>query len=534
MKGIPPQGFPSPPHEASTHMATYYVSSSLGSDSNNGLDPATPWKTMETLFDRSNTRSIFFLPGDRILLRAGDTWCAPLTFRDSGVAGNNILISRYGTGANPIILGNFANVAWEPVAGHTDIYRKYIGNGTVIARVVDGPNLLTRKPTNGIQWWTTSGLTQYLNTFTPGSWGPDRANNYTYVRTTGGAPTPQVVAYAQGCIATNGYCTVENMDLRRSWQGMDFSGANGLIIRKNSVMDTLSIGIYLRIGNHNCLIEDNVTTRTGNDGIYIYKSNNNVIRRNRISHVITEVLGVPVTGDQAGLGLQESENNLVEYNHFSFTTTSAVDYFFEVNSVVRYNFLFHGGGGSFPHGTGLRLHNNIFHLDGAGPGGNSGQTGSVTNLVYNNVYFNTGSYGLIGQANVKFRNNVVVGPSNLVISSTANHENADYDYNLYFDPVGVPRWKYNGANYTTLASYQAASGKDLNSAYGDPGFAIANPVNPEDFMPRENSLMLNSGLNMKAVGLIPASDPYLDYSGISIPRGDGAEKGAYERPVCGE
>ena len=48
--------------------ATYYVSSSVGNDSNNGTSVSTPWRTL----NKVNTST--FQPGDSILFSRGDVW----------------------------------------------------------------------------------------------------------------------------------------------------------------------------------------------------------------------------------------------------------------------------------------------------------------------------------------------------------------------------------------------------------------------------------------------------------------------------
>lgn len=84
-----------PAHAVGT---TYYVSSSSGSDSNQGTSSSSPWKTLNAL----NTRT--FQPGDQLLLKRGDTWTGGgLIFTESGTAGAPITLSAYGSGALPLI-----------------------------------------------------------------------------------------------------------------------------------------------------------------------------------------------------------------------------------------------------------------------------------------------------------------------------------------------------------------------------------------------------------------------------------------------
>lgn len=79
---------------------TYYISSSEGNNSNDGLSPGAPWA------DFTNVNSKVFSPGDQILLKRGDVWNQ--LFQPAGGNGteeNPIIISSYGVGSRPVIEG---------------------------------------------------------------------------------------------------------------------------------------------------------------------------------------------------------------------------------------------------------------------------------------------------------------------------------------------------------------------------------------------------------------------------------------------
>jgi hypothetical protein len=93
---------------------TYYVSSSTGSDSNNGTSSATAWKTIAHVNGQS------FNPGDSILFKRGDVWNESLAPASSGSSGNPITFDAYGTGAAPTLTGYYAvpPTAWVLVTGN--------------------------------------------------------------------------------------------------------------------------------------------------------------------------------------------------------------------------------------------------------------------------------------------------------------------------------------------------------------------------------------------------------------------------------
>ncbi|MFL6353463.1 MAG: hypothetical protein ACJ74Z_16660, partial [Bryobacteraceae bacterium] len=84
---------------------TYYVSSSSGSDSNNGTSASSPWKTVTKVNGHA------YAAGDSILFKRGDTWAGSPNFSktlkttSAGVSGKQITYGSYGSGAAPILDG---------------------------------------------------------------------------------------------------------------------------------------------------------------------------------------------------------------------------------------------------------------------------------------------------------------------------------------------------------------------------------------------------------------------------------------------
>jgi len=76
---------------------SYHVDSESGRDANDGLSPASAWRTLPKV----NTTT--FGPGDRILFKAGTKYTGQLALRGSGSAGNPIVVGIYGGTARPLI-----------------------------------------------------------------------------------------------------------------------------------------------------------------------------------------------------------------------------------------------------------------------------------------------------------------------------------------------------------------------------------------------------------------------------------------------
>ncbi|MFC8790613.1 right-handed parallel beta-helix repeat-containing protein [Streptomyces cinereoruber] len=88
------------PAAAEEGPKTYYVSASGGNDANNGESEASPWQSLDKVTEKT------FGPGDRILLKAGDSWTGQMLWpKGSGEPGAPIRIDRYGTGVKPRVQG---------------------------------------------------------------------------------------------------------------------------------------------------------------------------------------------------------------------------------------------------------------------------------------------------------------------------------------------------------------------------------------------------------------------------------------------
>jgi hypothetical protein len=84
---------------------TYFVDSQSGADSNDGKSPSSAWATL------SKVNGFTFAAGDIIKFHADGAWTGTLNPKGSGVSGNPIIITKYGTTDfynRPVIDGNGA------------------------------------------------------------------------------------------------------------------------------------------------------------------------------------------------------------------------------------------------------------------------------------------------------------------------------------------------------------------------------------------------------------------------------------------
>lgn len=89
-------------------QSNYFVSSSLGNDSNEGKSESKPFKSI------SKINSIKFFPGDNIFFKANDIWIGEkLIIQNSGNQSDKITYSSYGNGSKPIITTKSELPGWR-------------------------------------------------------------------------------------------------------------------------------------------------------------------------------------------------------------------------------------------------------------------------------------------------------------------------------------------------------------------------------------------------------------------------------------
>jgi len=515
------------------NAATYYISSSQGSDASSATSSNAPWASL------SKASSTHFVAGDSLLLRAGDVFEGPLSLNYGGSSGSRVAIDRYGTGANPIIYGDHSNAVWTSVGGHPGIYSTMLPGNSLVEHVYDINGVaytLTKQGTNTLDKW--------LATFVPTNWGGINQTTI-YIMTPDRNAPPQMHLLEWATLRMGkSYITVQNMDIYAGSFGIACSAGTGLVLRNNYIHDTFNIGIYLGSWCVNSEVCTNVITRTGETSIYLSKAGNMWVHHNTISYTIGTILGCSLpskpTPERCGVGLQQGTNNLVEYNSISYMYGSCFDYWAEVGSEVRYNYGFHSTGGAYPTGTALLVHHNIFNLDHAGPGINGGydyeptlnpstNTGPI--LVYNNVVYNFVNYGLFSGSS----SNATIYRNNIIVATTATNALVQYvpqigsDYNLYWSTPTPKGWFWNNTNNTSFAAFRVTSGQESHGLYADPQFVSANPVVAADFQLKSNSPCINAGQNLKLASLLAPAVQYQDYLGTPIPKGTGPDIGAYEK-----
>ena len=96
------------------NATNYYLSSSSGSDLNNGKSENTAWQSITKL----KTVLTSLQPGDSVLFKCGDTFSGQLVLSKSGTAAKNIYFGSYGSGKKPIISGTVSVKNWTQTSSN--------------------------------------------------------------------------------------------------------------------------------------------------------------------------------------------------------------------------------------------------------------------------------------------------------------------------------------------------------------------------------------------------------------------------------
>ena len=119
---------------------TYYVSYSIGDDSNNGTTPETPLKTI------GKVNELELNDGDKVLFKCGDLWRGEVL----NGAEAYVTYSSYGEGEKPTFYGSYENYTgeekWFPTKWE-NVWVLYQKIGDVGTFVLNGDKLVTRKET---------------------------------------------------------------------------------------------------------------------------------------------------------------------------------------------------------------------------------------------------------------------------------------------------------------------------------------------------------------------------------------------------
>lgn len=502
----------------------YFVDATNGNDSNNGTSEATAWRTLSKVnnfnFNTSSGNVV-------IALKRGEIWREELKPNDGGTGENNrIIITAYGTGRKPRILGSNSLLGsssdWSDQG--SNIWRRSLSSAPFY--------VIFEKPGVATNWGYQQSSAGACNSDYKFYYG----GGYLYIYSNGN-PTSYYSfvenparAFSIGEISTD-YLTFDNLEVWGSFEaGIRTSG-----------------GDYTRITNCDIHHMGNVRTNDG-DGLYIVSSYA-YIGYNKIWECGSH------SSWSGQYGNYKAKNNIWEHNYIVNNYYTGID-LQHINTggrtgghIVRYNTIIDSLPQSTYYGTGvgvqvlgkrnnyssvgwswltdIKIYGNIIvgHYIGI-------NIGSVCDsiYIYNNTLVNsrffffetkttggefTGTWTKPWHGWIK--NNIVYKSSGSVMDLTTD-SNKVFDNNLYYSTSSTPFYvNGSGLSFSQWRNWGLGN-HDINSIGANPNFT--------SYASRIYSLSSNSPAIDAGTPLDPEYNK--DISGIVRPQGNGWDIGAYE------
>jgi hypothetical protein len=497
---------------------TYYVDNcvTVGSDSNNGTSPSTPWLTI----NKVNISS--FSAGDSILFRRTCTFREQLTVPSSGSAGNVITFGAYGSGAKPILNGTQLVSSWTLDSGS-----KYYATVTPAPRTVfeDDTTLLAVATsvvamTAGSEFYDSGASRLYV-------WTVDSSSpaGHTIEASAYPAMNGRGLIYAAGksYFTINGLRISKSHDFGVEWDALTGPGSNVTITNcdfdygyRNAITPVEDTHTYANVTiTNNTFANGGVErARGGSEGVAIdiFGFQGGLVDGN----IVYSTLGSAAEAIQT----QGGANNVIISNN---TVTNALIGIYiaagygngadTTNITVRYNNVYNTTIPNYAiasEGFGVNIDGLEFYGNVAGGApsyglmfGNNGggSVGVIKNAhIYNNTFYGH-AIGIMAQgptmdASNQFKNNLIKsspgGYSWYQVDT--NESNYSPDYNLFNGGGGAGDLDIHwlGTDYT-LAAFKIAKSKMMNSIAGDPKFT--NPAS-NDFTLQSTSPAIDAGTNL--------------------------------------
>lgn len=479
--------------------ATFYVSTSAGSDGNDGRSSTAAWRTIE----RVNAHMVE--PGDSILFRAGESFLGQLRLvNEGGYPGFPVVVSRYGAGERPVLDGDghLSTILLEN-SGQIHLSGLEIKN--------DGGSA---KPGTSVK--LRYGL-YLVNTFTDGTtFDHFRFTDLTFrniYSTTQINDDDQTGVNAHAIKTNNSGYNPEHPILFREMLVNDcfftrtgrhavvIAATDQLTLRNNLFQHVGGAGMVIAAHSRNILVENNITDHTGSNidsrmagrgsGVWAYRTTNLTVQNNRFLHA----RGIK---DSFGMHIDIGNRNVVYQYNYSEDNEGGFVEVLGGNKNVGYRYNVSMGDGWRKRGPQL---GRIFWVGGwSGKVNQPAASDSV--FIYNNsVYVPDTILPRIWiegvTKNTRIYNNIVYaanGFSEVFIKNDPSLNN--FSHNVWFGDIP--------ARDTDGETYRGGS-----AIHANPHYENVPPANEKDFRLQPDSPALRAG---KLIHDPTVSGPFDGYS----------------------
>ena len=532
------------PSAAHAGVGTYYVSPS-GSDSNNGLSPTTPWKTIDKV------NSFTFPQGSLIYFEGGQTFTGCLVFNSTNVpsssASTPFRVYSYGTG-QAIIQSNCtgntsAAVTADNVSGFQLANVKVVNGGATAAGVLlenqsstTATQTVTVSNTDISGFSTPSGSTSafggeimVLGYAVNNNNGPMNnvqiLNNKLHGAGVTSSDGPGIYGWGDGENITNvtvqgNYIYNLGMPAKDTGAGITGNGWNGAVIQHNVIHD----------------VGANVTSCGGASGIETYTSNNVTVKYNEVYNV-QPYPAFTAGCDWDGIDLDGgTSNSVVEYNYthhdagsglLAYTSTAAGKTWGP--NTYRYNISENDDWGKIQGGlmnvvpnapaNALSIYGNTFFT-------NVAQSTKSTASACFDFGFGAGTWGsgsLIADNICQVADKDQSGRPGQFYYNPYGQTGMALSHNLYYG-ANTTGWRWGGTTYSTFAAWQAASletgplwGDPLLTSPGSGGTCAWTPTSGTGPQPCPQAYTLKSGSPAAGSGVAVSGNGGLDYYQDAVP-----------------
>jgi parallel beta-helix repeat protein len=511
---------------------TYYVDAANGDDEAPGTNPAAAWQTL----DKVNATT--FGPGDRVLLRSGQSWTGQLWPKGSGSDGNPIVVDRYGPGAKPAIhgAGELADAVRLHNQEHWVLRNLEVTNEVPLGDGEPGTNLGDFRGIHisGDVGGTLSGIRIDVVDV------HDVTGEVNWIGGSTGVNEPGITFRTGWDRSKNtGGIVVRGLAADPSDPG-EPTVFDDVVVENSTVKRTSFAGIIVKqhVGNDDDAVHVGWGERTSRDDARFAPHTNVVIRNNFITHDGTDygANGIYLTGTQGGL---------VESNVVYRTGTSGIEMYNADDVVVQYNEVYETeqkAGGADSNGidpdiatTNIVVQYNFVHHNGDGILLCQCGRGFGDSIVRNNVVASNDRYPIYlhsvrGTAAVVYNNTIYNDSSNHLVYSFGQYLEAEYHLwnNVFYSTranaslTTSPTIDYKANLYG--GAELAIPTSDPQPVVGDPMFAgqITGPYGTEASGPRLDSalsLQLTSGSRGVGMGIDIEDNGGVDYAGAELYNG---------------
>lgn len=516
-------------------MTTYYVSSSVGSDSSAGTSEANAWQTL------AKVGSSTFTNGDFVLLKRGDVWRETLTFPSSGTTNNVITISSYGdSGAKPTINGASIITGWNDAGLGVSTFSRVVATQPLVVLL------------NGS--YTTNGTAAASLNENEWFW----SNSTLYFRSNAGNPDTVGLVLEAGA---RNQAFFLNPQSHIKLDGVRVVGTNGRAYRNNGGSNNEVANCdFLFCGDSDgagVIVWNQVTTGTGGriigntiyrcrtDGMFLFNSKNLEVLDNYILSVFSTnadgihfnnpTVGSIVSGNYIDIQFTDSTKGCIitdnsASSNMSFVGNVCIGGNYGIScggnqNVIHRNLCINQASSGTLFASGLYLANTSSSsltvtrnavINSAN--GFYGFGSRFTNLkLYHNSFvscFNTGlRFDSSASISGEFKNNLITtsvfSDHAIAINSsvtTIASQSWVMDYNVLNPQTANKFVQWFGTNYDTLSAYSNAQGQDTHSTTADPKASVAGRVGPGS--PAVNAGLAIAGVNDGFAGSAPDIGAY--------------------------